>query len=112
MGGEVTPLFVIGATLGAALSALLGGPPGLLAAVGLVAVFAGASNTPLACAIMGIELFGSGATPYLFIGCVVAYLASGHRGIYMTQRVHHPKIALADLQPEENLRMLRARRGG
>jgi H+/Cl- antiporter ClcA len=112
MGGEVTPLFVIGATLGAALSALLGGPPGLLAAVGLVAVFAGASNTPLACAIMGIELFGSGATPYLFIGCVVAYLASGHRGIYMTQRVHHPKSALADLQPEENLRMLRARRGG
>jgi len=110
MGGEVTPLFVIGATLGATLSGLLGGPPGLLAAVGLVAVFAGASNTPLACALMGIELFGSGATPYLFIGCVVAYLASGHRGIYMTQRVHHPKSELVDLQPEETLRMLRARR--
>ena len=112
LGGEVTPLFVIGATLGDALTGLLGGPPGLLAAVGLVAVFAGASNTPLACAIMGIELFGGGLTPYLFLGCVVAYLASGHRGIYMTQRVHDPKTAVSDLQAEENLRSLRARRSG
>ncbi|MBX3015534.1 MAG: chloride channel protein [Caldilineaceae bacterium] len=111
-GGEVTPLFVIGATLGASLTGLLGGPPGLLAAVGLVAVFAGASNTPLACAIMGIELFGSGIAPYLCLGCVVAYLASGHRGIYMTQRVHQPKSTLAALQPDDNLRMLRERRGG
>lgn len=112
LGGEVTPLFVIGSTLGATLQGLLGGPPGLLAAVGLVAVFAGASNTPLACAIMGIELFGGGLTPYLFLGCVVAYLASGHRGIYMTQRVHQPKTAVADLQSEESLRTLRTRHGG
>lgn len=112
LGGEVTPLFVIGATLGDALTGLLGGPPGLLAAVGLVAVFAGASNTPLACAIMGIELFGGGLTPYLFLGCVVAYLASGHRGIYMTQRVHQPKTAVTDLQTEESLRSLRARHSG
>lgn len=112
LGGEVTPLFVIGATLGAALAGLLGVPPGLLAAIGLVAVFAGASNTPLACAIMGIELFGSGATPYLFLGCVVAYLASGHRGIYVTQQIHQPKTLLADLQPDDNLKTLRERRGG
>ncbi|MEZ4674387.1 MAG: voltage-gated chloride channel family protein [Caldilineaceae bacterium] len=112
LGGEVTPLFVIGATLGAALASLLGVPPTLLAAIGLVAVFAGASNTPLACAIMGIELFGSGATPYLFMGCVVAYLASGHRGIYSTQQVHDPKTALPDLQPADTLKSLRARRGG
>ena len=112
LGGEVTPLFVIGSTLGYALSGPLGLPPALLASIGLVAVFAGASNTPLACAIMGIELFGGGAIPYLFLGCVVAYLASGHRGIYVTQRVHQPKIAVADLQPDENLRTLRARQGG
>jgi len=111
LGGEVTPLFVIGATLGAASAALLSAPPTLLAAVGLVAVFAGASNTPLACAIMGIELFGSGAAPYFFVGCVVAYLASGHRGIYITQQVYHPKTALTDLQPDDNLKSLRARRG-
>jgi H+/Cl- antiporter ClcA/CBS domain-containing protein len=112
LGGEVTPLFVIGSTLGAALSGVLGVPAELLAAIGLVAVFAGASNTPLACAIMGIELFGGGATPYLFLGCVVAYLTSGHRGIYVTQRVHQPKTAIADLQPDDSLRSLRARRGG
>jgi len=112
LGGEVTPLFVIGATLGHTLSTPLALPAPLLASIGLVAVFAGASNTPLACAIMGIELFGGGAAPYLFLGCVVAYLASGHRGIYLTQRIHQPKIALPDLQPEENLRTLRGRQSG
>lgn len=112
LGGEVTPLFVIGSTLGAALAGLLGVPPGLLASIGLVAVFAGASNTPLACAIMGIELFGGGAIPYLFLGCVVAYLASGHRGIYVTQQIHQPKTLLTELQPNDNLKTLRARRGG
>lgn len=117
LGGEVTPLFVIGSTLGNALGGLLAVDPGLLASIGLVAVFAGASNTPLACALMGVELFGSGATPYLFLGCVVAYLASGHRGIYMTQRIHQTKSALsttdvAALTSDENLRELRQKRGG
>lgn len=85
LGGEVTPLFVIGSTLGFSLGNLLGVDPTLLAAIGLVAVFAGASNTPLACSLMGIELFGSGAGIYIFIGCIGAYLSSGHRGIYLTQ---------------------------
>src|SRR5688500_9853985 len=60
MGGEVTPLFAIGSSLGAALAGPLGVDTGLLASIGFVAVFAGASNTPLACALMGIELFGGG----------------------------------------------------
>ena len=86
-GGEVTPLFVIGATLGGALAGLAGVPPELLAAVGLVAVFAGATNTPLACTIMGIELFGADAGVYLAVGCVVSYVFSGDRGIYESQRL-------------------------
>ena len=86
-GGEVTPLFVIGATLGAALAAPLGLPVPVLAAIGFVAVFAGAANTPLACTIMGVELFGGGAVVPLAIGCVVAYVFSSHRGIYPTQRI-------------------------
>lgn len=85
IGGEVTPLFVIGATLGAVLGGALGIDPAWLAMVGFVAVFAGASNTPLACALMGIELFGGGAALYLVVGCMVAYVASGHRSIYSTQ---------------------------
>jgi len=91
MGGEVTPLFVIGATLGYTLGAILGVDPLWLASIGFVAVFAGASNTPIACALMGIELFGGGAALYLVIGCALAYLFSGHRGIYMTQRLDTPK---------------------
>jgi len=92
-GGEVTPLFVIGATLGAALAGPLGVPTELLAAVGFVAVFGAATNTPLACTIMGLELFGSAALPYLAVGCVVAYVFSSHRGIYGAQRLATGKDA-------------------
>jgi H+/Cl- antiporter ClcA len=91
LGGEVTPLFVIGSTLGYALAAPLGLDPAFLASIGFVAVFAGASNTPLACALMGLELFGGGSPIYLALGCFIAYLASGHRGIYVTQVVGTPK---------------------
>lgn len=110
LGGEVTPLFVIGATLGHALGGPLGVDPALMASIGLVAVFAGASNTPIACAMMGIELFGGGAALYLFLGCIVAYLASGHRGIYVTQLVHVPKSIGVDVQADESLRTLAERR--
>jgi H+/Cl- antiporter ClcA len=92
-GGEVTPLFFIGATLGSALSGLLPLPVGLLAGMGLVAVFAGAANTPLACTLMGLELFGMEAAPYLAIASFVAYVFSGHTGIYRSQvigRAKHP----------------------
>lgn len=90
-GGEVTPLFVMGATLGAALATPLHLPVVLLAAVGFVAVFAGAANTPLACTIMGVELFGAGIVVPLAVGCVLAYVFSSHRGIYTSQRIHAAK---------------------
>lgn len=90
-GGEVTPLFVIGATLGASLGHLLNLPVPVMAALGFVAVFAGATNTPLACTIMGVELFGSGLVVLLTVACVVSYVFSSHRGIYGAQRVDTPK---------------------
>jgi H+/Cl- antiporter ClcA len=86
-GGEVTPLFYIGATLGNALAPLLHLPFAMLAGLGFVAVFAGAANTPLASTIMAIELFGPQIGPYAALACVVAYLFSGHSGIYRSQRV-------------------------
>ncbi len=86
-GGEVTPLFVMGAALGSALAAPLHLPVVLLAAIGYVAVFGGASNTPLACTIMGAEIFGAGAVVPFAVGCVVAYVCSGHRSIYASQRI-------------------------
>ena len=86
-GGEVTPLFFIGATLGNALAVLLGAPVDLFAGLGLIAVFAGATNTPLACTILGIELFGADHTVYFALACFVAYYCSGHSGIYHAQRI-------------------------
>jgi H+/Cl- antiporter ClcA len=84
-GGEVTPLFYIGATLGNALAPLLQLPFPMLAGIGFVAVFAGAANTPLASTVMAIELFGPEIGPFAALGCVVAYLFSGHTGIYKAQ---------------------------
>lgn len=86
-GGEVTPLFFIGATLGNALSYVLSMPSALLAGIGFVAVFAGAANTPLTCTILAIEIFGPKIGIYAGIGCVVSYLFSGHAGIYHSQRI-------------------------
>ena len=90
-GGEVTPLFVIGTTLGGALAGPFGLGVGMLGSVGFVAVFDGAANTPLACTIMGAELFGSGAVVVCAVGCMVAYVFSSHRVIYTTQRIDVPK---------------------
>lgn len=90
-GGEVTPLFFIGAALGHATSRLCGLPVELGAGLGFVAVFAGASNTPIACVLMGCELFGWKWLPCLALACGTAYLASGHAGIYSSQHVARPK---------------------
>ncbi len=90
-GGEVTPLFYIGATLGNALAPLLDLPFPLLAGIGFVAVFSGAANTPIATTLMAMELFGADIGPLAAIGCVTAYLFSGHTGIYHAQRVGHGK---------------------
>jgi H+/Cl- antiporter ClcA len=90
-GGEVTPLFFIGATLGNALSPLLHLPFSLLAGLGFVAVFAGAANTPLASTIMAMELFGSEVGIYAALACVASYYFSGHSGIYRSQRIAHGK---------------------
>lgn len=90
-GGEVTPLFFIGATLGNALSLFIPLPVGLLAGMGFVGVFSGATNTPLACTLMAMELFGSECGVYAAIACVVSYLVSGHRSIYHAQIVGEAK---------------------
>ena len=90
-GGEVTPLFFIGATLGSSLAALLPLPTSLLAGMGFVAVFAGAANTPLACSVMALELFGTSSGIYTAIACFTSYAISGHSGIYKSQRIEARK---------------------
>lgn len=93
-GGEVTPLFFVGATLGSALSVIVPLPIALLAAMGFVAVFSGATHTPIACTVMGMELFGIESGFFVGIACVVAYFASGSIGIYHSQIVKGPKYHL------------------
>jgi H+/Cl- antiporter ClcA len=86
-GGEVTPLFFIGATLGNTIATLTGNPVDLFAAIGFIAVFAGATNTPMACTLMGVELFGGEHILYYAIACFIAYYFSGNSGIYSSQRL-------------------------
>jgi H+/Cl- antiporter ClcA len=90
-GGEVTPLFYIGAALGNTLAELMNAPVSLFAALGFIAVFAGATNTPLACTLMGIELFGGEYAIFFAVACFTAYFFSGEGGIYSAQRVAEPK---------------------
>lgn len=83
-GGEVTPLFFIGATLGSAMSAFLPLPIALLASVGFVAVFASIANVPLACTVMAMELFGPAAGAPALLCCTIAYLVAGRSSLYNT----------------------------
>jgi H+/Cl- antiporter ClcA len=94
-GGEVTPLFFIGATLGNALFIIgLPLPLEVLAALGFVAVLAASTNTPLACGVMGVELFGMDLGMYFIFTCYVAYFFSGKTGIYSSQPTPPLKRAL------------------
>jgi H+/Cl- antiporter ClcA len=108
-GGEVTPLFFIGAAMGNVFARLLDATAqtDLFAGLGFVAVFAGATNAPLACTIMGVELFGADAIVYIAVACYLAYLFSGHTGIYLSQRIAVPKTASPLVEPNISLRSTR-----
>ena len=84
-------MFFIGAALGSALSLVLPLPVSLLAGIGFVAVFSGATNAPVACSLMGMELFGIEAGVYITLACFSAYHFSGHTGIYSSQIIGRPK---------------------
>jgi H+/Cl- antiporter ClcA len=106
MGGEVTPLFFVGATLGNVLGRTLDLPLPLAAGVGLAALFGAASNTPLALSIMAVELLGAAVLPHVLIVSVFAYLLSGHRSIYSAQRLLAGKAG-GELPTATRLRDLR-----
>lgn len=109
-GGEVTPLFFIGAALGNTIAMLTGAPVDLLAGLGFIAVFAGATNTPIACTIMGVELFGGDYVLYYAIACFTAYYFSGHSGIYLSQRLNVSKIQHNETAAEKTLKQIRDKR--
>jgi H+/Cl- antiporter ClcA len=107
-GGEVTPLFFVGAALGNTLAFVFHAPVDLFAGIGFIAVFAGATNTPLACTFMGIELFGGENVLYYAVACFTAYYFSGHSGIYTAQRIGVFKYNAATLHEETTLKQHKA----
>lgn len=106
-GGEVTPLFVIGSTLGNSLSNILHISPSFLAALGLIGVFAGATNTPIASFILSIEMFGSQGIIFMFMTCVISYIFSGHTGIYTSQKIGRSKSRLIEVPHNAKLAYFR-----
>lgn len=103
-GGEVTPLFFIGAALGNTIAVQSGAPIDLMAGLGFIAVFAGATNTPIACTIMGVELFGGDNVFYYAVACFTAYYFSGHTGIYQSQRLAISKLSYAENNTDASLK--------
>lgn len=91
-GGEVVPCFFIGATFGCAVAPLLGLPAAFGAALGLVCVFCGATNCPVASTFLSIELFGGGGLLYFALACGVSYMLSGYSGLYSSQTILYSKL--------------------
>ncbi len=84
-GGIVTPVFFIGATCGSVVGVMMGVDPATFAAIGMVALLAGAANTPIAGSILAVELFGPTVAPYAATACVTSFLMTGHRSVYPSQ---------------------------
>lgn len=95
-GGEIVPSFFVGATFGCLLGGILGLSPSLCAAVGMVAVFCGVTNSPITSVLIALELFGMDAAPYFLIGVSVSYMLSGYHSLYNTQRIVHSKYQMKD----------------
>ena len=91
-GGEVVPSFFVGATFGCVFGGLLGLSPAFAAAIGLVAVFCGAVNCPLASVVLSIELFGAEGLLYFAAACTLSYLLSGYCGLYSSQTILYSKV--------------------
>lgn len=93
-GGEVTPLFNLGASLGNVIGNTANLSPALFAGLGMIAVFGSATNSPLTTIMLGIELFGLEAVPYYIIVAFIGYYVTGHHGIYTEQVIEVEKMSL------------------
>ena len=91
-GGEGVPSFFVGAAFGCFMGGLLGLPAGFGGAIGLVAVFCGAVNCPVASVLLSVELFGSAGAPYFAVACALSYLLSGYCGLYSSQTILYSKL--------------------
>ena len=90
-GGIITPIFFVGATSGIAFGHVMGDNIALFAALGFVSVLAGTTNTPIASIIMGVELFGTNMANYAALSVVIAFLITGHRSVFQSQKMAFKK---------------------
>jgi len=97
-GGVLSPLFFLGSAAGSVFAQFFSLSLPLFAAMGLVAVLAGASNTPISASIMSIELFGPEIATYATTACVISFLVSGHRSIYPSQVFEMSKSASIEIE--------------
>ena len=91
-GGEVVPSFFVGAAFGCWMGTLLGLPPAFAAAIGLVAVFCGAVNCPIASVVLSVEMFGAEGMLYFAMACAISYVLSGYCGLYSSQTILYSKL--------------------
>ncbi len=102
-GGILLPLCFYGATLGSTLAHGLGLDPATFAALGLVSVLAGATNTPIAAIVLAMELFGPAIAPYAAMSCATSYLLTGHRSVIPTQLLHESKSPTFSLASQQEI---------
>ena len=91
-GGEVVPSFFVGAAFGCWVGTLLGLSPAFAAAIGLVAVFCGAVNCPIASVVLSVEMFGAEGMLYFAMACAISYVLSGYCGLYSSQTILYSKL--------------------
>lgn len=90
-GGEIVPTLCIGATFGCSYAMLTGQPHGLMAACGMLALFAGVTNCPISSLLIGFELFGYTAMPFFAIIIAVSFTLSGYYSLYSSQKFVYSK---------------------
>jgi len=90
-GGEIVPSFFVGATFGCLMGHILGISPSMCAAVGMIAVFCGVTNSPVTSLLLAFELFGLHGIYFVLIGVAVSYMLSGYYSLYQSQKIMYSK---------------------
>lgn len=92
-GGEIVPTFFIGATFGCVAGGILGLNPSFGAAIGMISLFCGVTNCPIAALFLSLELFGSGGLLWYFLATAISYMLSGYFSLYSKQKIMYSKVS-------------------
>ena len=90
-GGEIVPTFFVGATFGCLMGQFIGLSPSFCAAIGMISLFCGVTNSPISTLLISFELFGYEGMPYYLLAIAFSYMLSGYYGLYSSQRIMYSK---------------------